>query len=244
MAGRVVVAEMDEHQRMEISGLLREKGGWEIAGMAADGEEALEMVYTQRPDLLICGMVMPGMDGLELLKRLQELPRERRPMAVVVSNVRKDDFIRRAFAYGASDYIIKPCDGQMLLRRIEELKSNVHERQTWKMEQKVSGILLRLGVPAHVKGYRFLQEAIQATIVEPELMHCMIHGLYPQIASRHQTTAGCVERSIRNAIGLAWERCKPEETSRILGRSLNASYEKPTSSELIALVAEKMRLHM
>jgi len=244
MAGRVVVAEMDEHQRMEISGLLREKGGWEIAGMAADGEEALEMVYTQRPDLLICGMVMPGMDGLELLKHLQKLPKERRPIVMVVSNVRRDDYIRRAFEWGASDYILKPCDSQTLLRRIEEVKSNLHKQRNWKMEQKVSGILLRLGIPAHVKGYRFLQEAIQATIVEPELMHCMIHGLYPRIASRHQTTAGCVERSIRSAIGLAWERCKPEETSRILGRSVNASYEKPTSSELIALVAEKMRLHM
>lgn len=111
-------------------------------------------------------------------------------------------------------------------------------RQT---EQKLSGMLLRLGIPAHVNGYRFLQDAVLTVMIEPDIIKHMMHDLYPRIASKNHTTAGRVERSIRSAIGLAWQRCRPEEYSRILGRSVSADYEKPTSCELIALVAERMK---
>ena len=114
-------------------------------------------------------------------------------------------------------------------------------RQT---EQKLSGMLLRLGIPAHVNGYRFLQDAVLTVMVEPEAIKHMMHDLYPRIASKNHTTAGRVERSIRSAIMLGWQRCRPEECSRILGRSVIADYEKPTSGELIALVAERMRLYL
>ena len=113
-------------------------------------------------------------------------------------------------------------------------------RQT---EQKLSGMLLRLGIPAHVNGYRFLQDTVLTVMVEPDAIKHMMHDLYPIVASRHHTTAERVERSIRNAISMAWKRSRPEESRRILGRSVNAGYEKPTSGELIALVAEKMRLY-
>lgn len=113
-------------------------------------------------------------------------------------------------------------------------------RQT---EQKLSGMLLRLGIPAHVNGYRFLQDAVLTVMAEPDVIKHMMHDLYPRVASKNHTTAVRVERSIRSAITLAWHRSKPEECSRILGRSVTADDEKPTSCELIALVAERMRLY-
>ena len=111
-------------------------------------------------------------------------------------------------------------------------------RQT---EQKLCCMLLRLGIPAHVNGYRFLQDAVLTVMAEPDVIKHMMHDLYPRVASKNHTTAVRVERSIRSAITLAWHRSKPEECSRILGRSVTAEDEKPTSCELIALVAERMK---
>ena len=245
MDGRIVIAEMDDGQRKDTAEWIRQAEGLQVAGMARDGEEALEMVLRLQPDVLVCGMLMPRMDGCGLLEQLSVLPSQLRPAVVVLSNVRTDDFIRRAFELGASDYLIKPCDPHGLIRRIESL---IHERtchaQPRQTEQRLSGILLKLGIPAHVKGYRFLQEAVLTVMVEPERMTHMMHDLYPCVADKCQTTAGCVERSIRTAITMAWERSRPEESSRILGRSVNANYEKPTSSELIALVAERMKMYL
>ena len=124
---------------------------------------------------------------------------------------------------------------------MRERSGTIQQRQT---EQRLSGMLLKLGIPAHVMGYRFLQDAVLAVMANPEVMQHMMHDLYPRVANKYHTTAVSVERSIRHAISLAWERCRPEESSRILGRTVSAGYEKPTSRELIALVAERMRLYM
>ena len=243
MAGRVVVAEMDDEQRKRTSLWIEQTAEMSVVGAAHDGEEALEMVIRLQPDVLVCGMMMPRLDGCGLLEQLRELPQ--RPAVIVISNVRQDDFIRRAFDLGASDYLIKPYDPHTLIRRLESIVcEHAGYPQTRQTEQRLSGMLLKLGIPAHVKGYRFLQDAVLAVMVDPGVMKHMMHDLYPRVAIKYHTSAECVERSIRHAICMAWERCRPEESSRILGRSVIAGYERPTSSELIALVAEKMRLYM
>ena len=245
MTGRVVVAEMDEEQRAQTAQRIRETEGMQVVGMARDGKEALEMVFSLQPDVVVCGMMMPMVDGCGLLERLNDLPGGYRPAVIVISNIRREEIIRRAFDLGASDYLIKPYDPWALRRRIEsimrERTATVQQRQT---EQRLSGMLLGLGIPAHVMGYRFLQDAVLAVMVNPQVMQHMMHDLYPRVADKYHTSARCVERGIRHAICMAWERCKPEESSRILGRSVVAGYERPTSSELIALVAEKMRMYM
>ena len=248
MSSYVVIADMDDEQRGEMAAVIEQSGLLEVAGETGDGEEALEMILRLRPDVPVCSMLMPRLDGMGLLEQLQSMPEDRRPAVMILSNVCKPDLVRRAFELGADDYIIRPCDLHALPGRLAEMCRRRRERcclgAARDTEQRLSGILLGLGIPAHVKGYRFLQEAIRETMVEPGLMESMIHGLYPRIANKYHTTVDCVERSIRSAIGRAWERCRPEERSRILGRTVNACYENPTSGELIALVAERMRLHM
>lgn len=245
MAGRVVVAEMDGEQREQTAQWIREIEGMQIAGMAGDGQEALEMILRLQPDVVVCGMMMPGLDGCGLLEQVNELPGGYRPAVIMTSNLRREEFARLAFDLGASDYLIRPYDPWTLRRRIEsimrERSGTIQQRQT---EQRLSGMLLKLGIPAHVMGYRFLQDAVLAVMANPEVMQHMMHDLYPHVANKYHTTAVSVERGIRHAISLAWERCRPEESSRILGRTVAAGYEKPTSRELIALVAERMRLYI
>ncbi len=245
MAIRVVVAEMDAEQRMEITTCIRQTKGLEVAGEAGDGAEALEVIRRIKPQVLLCGMLMPRMDGCALLEEITRLQPENRPAVIILSSISRDDIVRRAFELGAADYLIKPYDPAVLIRRIMSAAGQAGKRymeQDRRMEQRLSGILLELGIPAHVQGFRFLQEAIRATIADPPLTCHMMHELYPHVARKCRSTPERVERSIRDAIQQAWLRCKPEDMRRILSRSLSGGYEKPTSGELIALLAEQLRL--
>ena len=248
MTIRVVVAEADDEQRKAIVDALLQEDGFVVAGKTGSGLAAMELVWRMRPDVLVCSMQLPGMDGFDLLQEIAQSPLESRPLVIITSMIAREYLVHRAFDMGAADYMVKPFAPQLLVRRIRRVflyeACAAHTPSENRVERKLAGLLLQLGIPAHLSGYRFLQEAVRATLRQPQLLDHLMHDLYPRVAQSCRSTTCGVERSIRQAITLAWERGRPEETSKVLGRNVNPYYEKPTSGELIALVAEKMRDYM
>ncbi len=243
----VMVAQTEEEQRNALTQCIENASELELVGMAGDGVQALEMVKRLKPQVLLCDMLLPRMDGCALLEEMAFLPVRDRPLVVILSSVNRDDVVRQAYELGAADYLLRPYDPPALIHRISQLaKRTAHatKERDKQLEQCLSSMLLKLGIPAHVQGYRFLQEAIRATVVDPMLTSRLMHELYPQVARRCQSTPERVERSIRDAVSQAWHRCNPEETRRILSRSLSSGYEKPTNGELIALLAEQLRVKL
>lgn len=251
---RVVVADDNLQLRDMVSEYLQEQSGIEVVGAAANGVEALRLVQEQEPDVLVCDMIMPQMDGYGVLERLQAMKLAKQPGVIALTALGRDDFISRAINLGVNYYMVKPFDFMMLAQRVyeaagESLKAEAVSARMMKdtgkpggesLEERIANLFLTVGIPAHIKGYQFLREAVRMVIENPELMGRITKELYPGIAHRFGTTSSKVERAIRHAIEVAWNRGRVEALDEAFGKNVCSLEDKPTNGEFIALVADRL----
>ena len=253
---RVVVADDNLQMRDMLTQYLAQQSGIEVVGTAANGLETLELVQKQEPDVLICDMIMPQMDGYAVLERLQGMKLGHRPGVIALTALSRDDFIARAINLGAAYYMVKPFDFSMLAQRVFEAAGENGRAEAMtaqfcrepaqssseSLEERIANLFLTVGIPAHIKGYQYLREAVKMVIENPDLMGRITKELYPGIARRFGTTSSKVERAIRHAIEVAWNRGRIEALDEAFGRNVCSLDDKPTNGEFIALVSDRLRI--
>ena len=234
-----------------------------VTGIAKDGLEALKLIEDKKPDLVILDIIMPHLDGLGVLERLNAMNINPMPRIIVLSAVGQDKITQRAITLGADYYVIKPFDMNVLTRRIRQMFNNTimnkdevkrsisfagdgelksSQDDPADLKQEITNIIHEIGVPAHIKGYQYLRDAIMMSVNDNEMLNSITKLLYPSIAKRHKTTPSRVERAIRHAIEVAWSRGKMDTIDELFGYTVSNGKGKPTNSEFVALIADKIRL--
>lgn len=234
----------------------------EVVGVARDGLEAFDLITSKMPDIAILDIIMPHLDGLGVLEKVSTTPISKRPLFIILSAVGQDKITQRALALGAEYYVVKPFDMDVLVSRIRQLK-NVNSQPNVirsdygndvkpayqptaprNLEMEVTNIMHEIGVPAHIKGYQYLRDAIMLVVKDLDVINSITKLLYPSIAREYNTTPSRVERAIRHAIEVAWSRGQVDTIDSLFGYTVNLGKGKPTNSEFIAMVADKLRLEM
>ncbi|HIX58336.1 MAG TPA: sporulation transcription factor Spo0A [Candidatus Blautia gallistercoris] len=255
------VAIADDNEKMvEMLGkMIDEDKDLELVGKAHNGEEICNIIKEKEPDVVLLDIIMPKVDGLSVMEKVgHDAGLKKRPSFIVVSAVGQERITENAFQLGAEYYVLKPFDNQMLLNRIKHLhkagekrlkevykQSAREEKERYmvqNLETDVTNIIHEIGVPAHIKGYQYLRDAIILAVEDVEMLNSITKILYPTIAKRHQTTPSRVERAIRHAIEVAWSRGKMDTIDELFGYTVSTGKGKPTNSEFIALIADKIRL--
>ncbi|MFT8348300.1 sporulation transcription factor Spo0A [Clostridium saccharoperbutylacetonicum] len=236
-----------------------------VTGIAKDGREALDLIVERKPDLVILDIIMPHLDGLGVLEKLNTMNLEKVPRIIILSAVGQDKITQQAITLGADYYTVKPFDMEVFTKRIREMfngataqESNVRvssymqspmmtsgepkSKTPIDLETEITNIIHEVGVPAHIKGYMYLREAITMVVNDMELLSAVTKELYPSIAKKYNTTASRVERAIRHAIEVAWGRGQIDAINRLFGYTVHTEKGKPTNSEFIAIIADKLRL--
>ena len=233
-----------------------------VTGIAKDGREALELIQQKQPDLVVLDIIMPHLDGLGVLEKLNGMDLDKMPRVIVLSAVGQDKITQQAITLGADYYVVKPFDMDIFTKRIREMfntqdvetkrrsvSTQVVEREAAAtsrgpidLETEITSIIHEIGVPAHIKGYMYLREAITMVVNDMELLSAVTKELYPSIAKKYNTTASRVERAIRHAIEVAWGRGQVEAINKLFGYTVHNEKGKPTNSEFIAIIADKLRL--
>ena len=231
-----------------------------VTGVAKDGREALALIEEKKPDLVVLDIIMPHLDGLGVLEKLNTMNLEKMPRIIVLSAVGQDKITQRAITLGADYYVVKPFDMDVFTKRIREMFNGAPTESIRKtttvvetevatqakgpidLEIEITNIIHEIGVPAHIKGYMYLREAITMVVNDMELLSAVTKELYPSIAKKYNTTASRVERAIRHAIEVAWGRGQVDAINKLFGYTIHNEKGKPTNSEFIAIIADKLRL--
>ena len=252
---RILTVDPNREFCRQLTELVAAEGDMEVVGTAADGLEALERAAELKPDLILLELVLPKLDGLEVLRRLPGKGEKCR--VIVLSGFVNGKVIAECSDCGADYFIPKPCDIQSLISRIRQLnfdlprtpgvgvdfrKSAEAARTDADLEAIVTDIIHEIGVPAHIKGYQYLREAIILTIKDMDMINAVTKVLYPEVAKRFGTTPSRVERAIRHAIEVAWDRGDVETLQRFFGYTVSGIKGKPTNSEFIAMIADNLSL--
>ncbi|MFD2672783.1 sporulation transcription factor Spo0A [Marinicrinis sediminis] len=240
-----------------LSEFISEQNDMEVMGVAYNGDEVLNHIEEGRvPDILILDIIMPHLDGLGVLEKLREMDLQPQPKIIMLTAFGQENITQKAVQLGASYYILKPFDMEMLINRIRQLalpnnaipsvstsRPNVIPMGKGKnLDANITSIIHEIGVPAHIKGYQYLREAISMVYNNIEILGAITKTLYPAIAEKYKTTPSRVERAIRHAIEVAWTRGNIDSISHLFGYTINISKAKPTNSEFIAMVADKLRI--
>ena len=252
---RILIADPNRDFCRQLSELLSLEEDMEIVGTAADGQEAVERAVELKPELMLMELVLPKLDGLEVLRRLHEQGVTCR--TIVLSGFINGKVIAECSNCGADYFIPKPCDIQALISRIRQLsagepctpgvgidfrESAAASRLEADLESVVTDIIHEIGVPAHIKGYQYLREAIILTIKDMDMINAVTKVLYPEVAKHFGTTPSRVERAIRHAIEVAWDRGDVEVLQKFFGYTVSGIKGKPTNSEFIAMIADNLSL--
>ena len=231
----------------------------DLVGKAKNGEEMCRIIKEKNPDLVLLDLIMPKMDGLAVMEKFaNDKSLKKIPSFIVVSAVGQERITENAFNLGADYYILKPFDNQMLLNRIKHVRRAGERRirqigrqpertednpvPVRNLETDVTNIIHEIGVPAHIKGYQYLRDAIVMSVQDIEMLNSITKVLYPTIAKKYDTTTSRVERAIRHAIEVAWSRGRMDTIDALFGYTINHGKGKPTNSEFIALITDKIRL--
>ena len=240
---------------------LNKQNNIEVIFTAPDGIKAIEYLENENtcPDILILDLIMPHMDGFGVLEHLGSKELNKYPRVIMTSAVGQDSIIQKAMELGAQYYLVKPINMNLLIKRINQLDNSIvgafdddsHLRKSLVMKDSVvnndleidiTNLIHEIGVPAHIKGYQYLRDAITLVVNRMEYLNAVTKELYPAIAAINNTTPSRVERAIRHAIEIAWNRGKLETLENLFGYTVQQDKGKPTNSEFIAIIADKLRL--
>ncbi len=240
--------------------MLENEAGFKVVGKADNGEDAVKMIVRTKPDLVLMDVIMPKMDGLSVMERVKkEYGSRKAPSFIMVTAAGSEQVTADAFRMGASNFIMKPFSKEIVMDKIrsvcrggadalhheqERVGPYVDKREYMRqnLENDVTRLLHEIGIPAHIKGYQYLRDAIVISVAEEEILVSVTKVLYPAIAKKHNTTSSRVERAIRHAIEVAWTRGRLDTIHELFGYTVNNGKGKPTNSEFIALVSDKIRL--
>ena len=241
---------------------LSSKPDIKVLGVAHNGEEALEMVENLKPDIALLDVIMPELDGIGILEKMDMVNNPKKTKFMMLSAVGQDAITQRTLALGAQYYMIKPFDLETLVNRIHEINDGLIEsassnevlakspritlvkKEDESIETLVTKIMHEVGVPAHIKGYQYIREAIILAVNDIETINSITKLLYPTLAKKFKTTPSRVERAIRHAIEVAWARGEVDVNNEMFGNTISLAKGKPTNSEFIAMIADKLRLEM
>ena len=251
---RVMIADGGEDFRRLLGETLTAEGDIEIVAAVGDGTEALTAVAEKAPDVLLADLVLPGLDGFGLLKRMNESGAA--TSTIVISAFYNEAMVSRCAELGAYYFLPKPCDAGEIIRHIREcaaprrintpaaLNTPGMKVRESSLEATVTEIIHEIGVPAHIKGYQYLREAIIITINDMDVINAVTKVLYPTVAKKYATTPSRVERAIRHAIEVAWDRGDLDTLQRFFGYTVSNIKGKPTNSEFIAMIADRLSLQL
>ena len=225
----------------------------EVIGTANNGRDCVEMLNEMEPDVLVLDIIMPHVDGLAVLQTIRGSERDKYPSVIMLTAFGQEEVMKKAVDLGAAYFILKPFDLDNLADQVRQLQGrnvqpqqtkgiNKRGRQKKDLEANITNIIHEIGVPAHIKGYMYLREAITMVYNDIELLGSITKVLYPDVGKKFNTTASRVERAIRHAIEVAWSRGNIDSISELFGYTISVSKAKPTNSEFIAMVADRLRL--
>ena len=239
---KVVLADASEEFRMLLKKTIEDTEEFIVVGDTGDGNEALHFVQQEHPDLLITDMLLPGLDGGALLRRLND---GAKPKVIAVSAFCADHIVAEAMALGVYYFLPKPCSEESLLEHMRQAtRTEEAPDDSPQLEGAVTAIIHEIGVPAHIKGYQYLREAIMIAVQDMDVINAVTKVLYPEVAKRFNTTPSRVERAIRHAIEVAWDRGDLETLQKYFGYTVNSAKGKPTNSEFIAMISDRLQLQM
>ncbi len=263
---KVIIADSNVQDR-ESKQLSMEAKGMEVVLSTGDGNKVLRAISDGKADVIVMDMILSGLDGIGILEECSHMS-GKKPIFIIQTALRMENLVEQAIKYGADYYMMKPVSNQMLISRVRQLVNkrylrenghlsrggllkNVKEYETVKsvdsvrlvnLEVDVTNLLLEIGIPAHIKGYQYIREGIMFAFYDKNMLHFITKCLYPAIAKKYNTTSSSVERTIRHAIEVAFRRGNKEMLEEIFINTVNAKKNKPTNSEFIALLADKLRL--
>lgn len=259
--GKLNIAIADDNDRVVqlLDAIISADDDLEVVGKANNGEDIVEIIKQKEPDVVLLDIIMPKIDGLTVMDRVnKDASVKKHPAFIVITAVGQEKITEDAFELGADYYILKPFDNEMILNRIKRSSSGNNKQLTEtrkinayeskrdyierNLETDVTNIIHEIGVPAHIKGYQYLRDAIIMSVNDMDMLNSITKILYPTIAKMHQTTPSRVERAIRHAIEVAWSRGKMDTIDELFGYTVSTGKGKPTNSEFIALIADKIRL--
>ena len=245
----VIIADNAEEFCSSLTAALKRADGFQILGTANDGEQAIRMVTERKPDVLVLDLMLAKQDGLSVLKAISSM--DRKPAILATSRFVTDYVASAAANLGVRYLMLKPCDMSALVERLEEIRGGealrlptARRSAATSIESMVTNIIHEIGVPAHIKGYQYLREAIIIAVNDMDVINAITKVLYPQVAKTFQTTPSRVERAIRHAIEVAWDRGDLDTLQRFFGYTVSNTKGKPTNSEFIALIADKLQLQL
>ena len=255
---KIILADDNRNLCQMLQNYLQSQEDLVVVGVANNGLEAWELIQTQEPDLLILDLVMPNLDGLGVLERINARTTMSRPKIIMLTAFGQESLTHQAMMLGVDYFILKPFDLDILSKRIRSLSQDIPSTTPdqfsiaspivttvgngLNLSVEVTTMMHQIGIPAHVKGYQYIRDAILMVVEDVSLLGAVTKELYPSIAKKFDTAPSRVERGIRHAIELAWERGHTDTLKRIFGYSMNIERQKPTNSEFIALLADKLRV--
>ncbi len=258
---RLDIAIADDNEKMVeiLEKMINEDKDLHLVGKAHNGEDICTIIREKEPDVVLLDIIMPKVDGLSVMERVShDKEMKKHPSFIILSAVGQERITEDAFNLGADYYMLKPFDTGLLIDRIKYVRQSAQRRNKGpqkisayessshymerNLERDVTHIIHEIGVPAHIKGYQYLRDAIILSVNDQEMLNSITKILYPTIAKHHQTTPSRVERAIRHAIEVAWSRGKMDTIDELFGYTVSNGKGKPTNSEFIALIADKIRL--
>lgn len=261
---KILIVDDDRDYTTALSDILSKRDDITLVGCAYDGLEGLEMIENEQPDIVVLDIIMPNLDGIGVLERVSKMKNIKKPSFIVVSAIMNDKIASNAISLGAEYFMQKPIDLEIIVDRIEMFAINAEASQTESggmpelrvmsrqnavsaprdIEMMVTEIIHEIGIPAHIKGYQYLRYAIIMVVEDLDIINSITKELYPTVAKDFNTTPSRVERAIRHAIEVAWDRGDTEVLNSFFGYTIANSKGKPTNSEFIAMIADKLRLQI
>ncbi len=251
---RILIADINDDYRSVMEESLNAEEDLDVIGSTGDGLKALDIVRQSHPDVILTDIVLSGLDGLGLLDKISRFPEEERPASIVITGFTSDHVQASSAALGVAYFIQKPYDIDSLISHIRQIArhdtikpeliiqqpSSAEQEQS--LEAVVTEIIHEIGIPAHIKGYQYLREAIVCAVYDMDVINAVTKVLYPEVAKKFKTTPSRVERAIRHAIEVAWDRGDVEVLQKFFGYTVSGAKGKPTNSEFIAMIADRLNL--
>jgi two-component system response regulator (stage 0 sporulation protein A) len=245
----VLIADSSEEFCTALAAALQRADGFQVVGTAGDGEQAIRLINERKPQVLVLDLMLSKQDGISVLKAISNL--DRKPVTLATSAFVTDYVSAAVASLGVRYLMLKPCDMNILVERMEEIRGGESPRypaprrmDRTGIESMVTNIIHEIGVPAHIKGYQYLREAIILAVDDMDVINAITKVLYPQVAKTFQTTPSRVERAIRHAIEVAWDRGDLDTLQSFFGYTVSNTKGKPTNSEFIALIADRLQLQL